>query len=167
MQWDWTMTNGHPLGHQGPSDLAALTGGILFGMQPNIVNTLVPDPTPTLDWADLALVSELTQDVRYFWIKVAGARDLAAGISGCYGANSYIVLLFRDRSLFRLSYRFLPDPGCASPHEAALSVFARFTAISNTIAVTAHYRVGTTEVVDITDPGSGDLLHRRWLPRGQ
>ncbi|MDR3535919.1 MAG: hypothetical protein P4L71_05415 [Acetobacteraceae bacterium] len=165
--WDPEMTDARPLLHQGPSDLTALTGGILFGLRPEAVNGLLPEPTAGLGWNDLPIVNEFTQDVRYFWIKLAGSRELSGGIASCTGANSYIVFLFRDHSLFRMSYRFLPDADCPDPSQAVQAVFARYSAIARDVALTVHYRNGHTEVVDVTDPGSRELLSTRWLARGQ
>lgn len=167
LEWDAEMMSARPLLHQGPSDLAALTGGIAFGLRPDVVNGLLPEPTPGLGWTDLPLANEFSQDVRYFWIKVLGSRELSAGIVSCIGANSYIAFYFRDRGLFRISYRFLSDATCPQPREAAEAVFARYSSIGRDIALSVHYRNGRTEVVDITDPGSGALLSQRWLARGQ
>lgn len=166
-EWNWEMNDPHPLLHQGASDLSALTGGIAFGMRAELVNGLLPDPTAGLGWTDLPIVKDFTQDVRYFWIKLAGARELSGGISTCSGANSYIVFLFRERALFRISYRFLPDAACTDVAPAAEAVFARYLAIGREVALTVHYRNGRADVVDITDPGAGELLNRRWLSRGQ
>lgn len=167
LEWDAEMMAARPLLHQGPSDLAALTGGIAFGLRPDAVNGLLPEPTPGLGWTDLPLANEFAQDVRYFWIKMQGSRDLSGGIASCIGANSYIVFYFRDRGLFRISYRFLSDTTCPQPREAAEAVFARYSGIGRGVALSVHYRNGRSEVVDITDPGSGALLSQRWLARGQ
>ncbi len=45
-QWDNEMSRDRPAQRQGPSDLASLTGGIVFGLSPNEVNTKLPTPTP-------------------------------------------------------------------------------------------------------------------------
>ena len=99
--------------------------------------------------------TEFQSDVRYFWVRMEGLRDLRAGSTSCVGANSYIVLLFQSRGLFRISYRLAPDASCPRPADAAAEIFGRYVSIMQEIAQSVHYRARAMEVVDITDPTAG------------
>ena len=63
-------------------------------------------------------------------------RELRDGVTGCFGANSYIVFLFRGRGLFRVSWRLLADANCPSVQPAAEELFARYLTIDQ---VSTHY----------------------------
>ncbi len=45
-QWDSEMLRDRPAQRHSSSDLANLTGGIVFGLSPNEVNTKLPVPAP-------------------------------------------------------------------------------------------------------------------------
>ena len=69
-------------------------------------------------------------------------RELRDGINSCVGANSYIVFLFRQRGLFRISWRLPEDAGCPSTRAAAEDIFGRYLAIDRSAALATHYRAG-------------------------
>jgi hypothetical protein len=165
MQWDHTMSRDQPVQILGPSDLANLTGGIVFGLSPAEVNAKLPSPTPGVEWIDLPFAPEYPDEVRYFWVRLDAVREPRAGIEACAGANSYIVFLFRDRGLFRVSWRLLPDSQCPSTRAAAEDIYARYLAIDGTAALTSHYRAGKAEVVEVTDPMVDYLIPYRWTNR--
>ena len=50
----------------GLSDLANLTGGIVFGLSPSDVNAKLPTPAPGMAWGDLPFANEYPDEVRYF-----------------------------------------------------------------------------------------------------
>src|SRR6185312_3260534 len=100
-----------------------------------------------------------------FWVRLDATRQPRDGVDGCAGANSHVVFLFRNRALFRISWRLLPDAACPSPHDAAEDIFARFLAIDGALLVASHYRAGRAEVVEITDPGVDYLMPYRWANR--
>ena len=166
-QWDRKMLSGRPLLSQTISDFTAITTGIVFGMGPGEVNDRLPNPARGISWSALPAAAEFQNDVRYFWIRFEDARDLRMGATGCAGADSYIVLLFQPRGLFRISYRLMPDVACPHPGVAAREVFGRYVSITATIALSVHYRAGRMEVVDVTDPTAGFLLNTRWQPRAE
>ena len=159
------MTRDRPSQVPGPSDLANLTGGIVFGMSPTEVNARLLNPVPAIGAADLPFANEFPDDVRYFWVRFDAVRDLSAGIKGCIGANSYIVFLFRPRGLFRISWRLQPDDACPSPRLAAEDIYARYLAIDRIVALAIHYRAGKAEAVDVTDPNADYLVPYRWTNR--
>lgn len=163
--WDHSMSLDRSAQSLGPSDLANLTGGIVFGLSPSEVNAKLPTPTPGVEWADLPFASEYPDEVRYFWVRLDAVREPRDGITGCMGANSYIVFLFRNRALFRVSWRLLPDNDCPSPHAAAQDIFARYLAIDGAVLMASHYRAGKAEVVEITDPRVDYLIPYRWANR--
>ena len=165
IQWDATMSRDRPAHIHGPSDLGNLTGGVVFGLSPSEVNAKLPTPSPGIEWASLPFANEYPVDVRYFWARIDAVRELRDGMTSCVGANSYIVFLFRNGRLFRISWRLLPDNDCASPRTAAEDVYARYLAIDRTAALAIHYRAGKAEVVEITDPSSDFLLPYRWSNR--
>jgi hypothetical protein len=164
-QWDNKMSLDRPALMFSPSDLANLTGGIAFGQSPADVNAKLPSPTPGIDWVDLPFANEFPNDVRYFWVRLDATRELRAGITGCTGANSYIVFLFRNRALFRISWRLLTDNDCPSTRAAAEDIYARYMAIDRTISLATHYRPGKADAVEITDPNADDLIPYRWANR--
>lgn len=166
-QWDSAMSRDQPAQILGPSDLANLTGGIVFGLSPTEVNAKLPTPTPGVEWIDLPFASEYPGEVRYFWIRFATAGQPLSGVTDCTGAGSYIVFLFRDRALFRISWRLLPDDRCPSTRAAAEDIYARYLAIDGSASLASHYRSGTAEVVEVTDPVVDDLIPYRWTNREQ
>lgn len=164
-QWDHTMSRDRPAQVLGSSDLANLTGGIVFGLSPSEVNAKLPSPTPGVEWADLPFAGEYPDEVRYFWVRLDAARQPRDGIDACAGANSYVVFLFRNRALFRISWRLLPDVACPSTHAAAEDIYARYLAIDGAVVVASHYRAGKAEVVEITNPNVDYLMPYRWANR--
>jgi hypothetical protein len=164
-RWDHSMSRDQPAQILGPSDLANLTGGIMFGLTPAEVNARLPSPAPGVEWIDLPFASEYPDEVRYFWIRFDAAREPLAGIAACTGAGSYIVFLFRDRGLFRISWRLLPDDQCPSTRAAAEAIYARYLAIDGTTALASHYQAGKAEVVEVTDPRLDYLIPYRWANR--
>lgn len=165
LQWDSAVASFRSGYRQTLSDFAALTGGIVFGLKPPEVNALLPDPAPRLDWHTLPLAPEFPEDVRYFWVRLGKGRVLGATIDSCVGEASYLVLLFRARGLFRISYRLIPDSTCPSVADAASAIMAHYVRIDPEIALAMHYRNGNADVVDIVDPGSGHLRTIRWQQR--
>ena len=167
IQWDKTMKRDRPAQIHGPTDLGNLTGGIVWGLSPAAVNALLPVPVTGLDWATLPFANEYPDEIRYFWTRLDTVRALRDGVTGCFGANSYIVFLFRSRGLFRVSWRLVADATCPSIRPAAEEIFARFLALDQAAALTAHYRPNKAEVVEITDPGASYLIPFRWENRGR
>jgi hypothetical protein len=159
------MSRDQPAQILGPSDLANLTGGIKFGLSPAEVNAKLPTPAPGVEWAELPFATEYPDEVRYFWARLDVLREPLAGVTGCTGTASYIVFLFRNRSLFRISWRLLPDEQCPSTRAAAEDIYARSLAIDGSAALASHYRAGKAEVVEITDPGVDYLIPYRWANR--
>jgi hypothetical protein len=164
-QWDNGMTRDHPARIYSASDLGNLTGGIMFGLSPVEVNAQLPDPAPGMEWSDLPFANEYPDEVRYFWVRVDAMKDLRAGITGCFGANSYIVFFFRSHALFRVSWRLLADKECPSPHAAAEDIYARYLTIDRSISLATHYQPNNAEVVEITDPNADYLIPYRWANR--
>ena len=167
LQWDANLLSARSALHETSSDMANLTAGIIFGLTPGDVNSLLPDPSPGVTWNSLPAASEYPEDVRYFWTRLAGSQDLQSAISSCAGANSYIVFLFRTRGLFRLSYRFVPDAGCPDPSDAVAAIFARYLQLGRSVALGVHYRSGGIQVVDVTDPTADYLIPLRWQNHGR
>jgi hypothetical protein len=164
-QWDQTMSRDRPASIQGPTDLAYLTGGIVFGLSPAEVSAKLSSPVPDSEWADLPFANEYPDDVRYFWIRLGAEAALRAGISACTGANSYVVFLFRQRGLFRVSWRLLSDNDCPMPRAAAQELYARYLALDRAAALATHYETGKADAVEITDPGAFYLVPYRWSNR--
>ena len=165
LRWDTGMTAVRPAQSQTPGDLANLTGGIVFGMTPNDGNNRLPEPAFGVAWSSLPMAKEFPEDVRYFWVRLEGARDLRAGVDHCVGANSYVAFLFRSRGLFRFSYRLFPDAECPSVDAAAGDIFARYVRLYRTIAIATHYATGSAVAVEVNDPTSDYLTPTRWLNR--
>ena len=115
----------------------------------------------------MPVAPEFPEPVRYTWLHMAVAGKLVASVRACFGAASYVVVLFRGSGLFRISYRFLPDRNCPNPRPAAEELYARFVPINPTLASSVHYHTGYAEVVDITDPHAGTLVPERWMMPGQ
>ncbi len=118
-----------------------------------------------MDWATLPSANEYPDDVRYFWVRLEAMQELKGGINNCVGATSYVVFMFRQRGLFRISWRMPEDGGCPSTRAAAEDIFGRYMAIDRSAALTIHYRAGNAEVVEITDPNADYLLPYRWTNR--
>jgi hypothetical protein len=164
-QWDHATSTERPAQIFGPSDLGNLTGGIVFGVSPAAVNARLPNPTPGVEWADLPFANEYPGDVRYFWVRFDATPDPSGGATDCVGANSYVVFLFRDHALFRISWRLLPDKDCPSPLAAAEAIYAHFLTIDRGVSLATHYHAGKAEAVEITDPTADDLIPFRWANR--
>ena len=164
-RWDHSMSRDQPAQILGPSDLANLTGGIVFGLSPAGVNAKLPAPAPGVEWIDLPFASEYPDEVRYFWVRFDAVRESLAGGTDCTGVASYVVFLFRDRGLFRISWRLLPDDQCPSTRAAAEEIYARYLAVDSTASLASHYRAGKAEVVEVTDPRVDYLIPYRWANR--
>lgn len=162
IKWDNAMLNFSSALQQTATDFANLTGGLAFGMSLAQVNALLPDPYPGLVWADLPLANEYPGEARYFGVPLDRAGPLRMNPTGCIGAASYLVLLFTRQGLFRLSYRLIADRNCPDTNEAAQSIFARFVPITQAVAMSARYRTGNAQVVDVTDPTVGYMAPVRW-----
>ncbi len=167
MRWDHAMGSGAPALHQGRSDLIALTAGVSFGMQPEDVNALLPTPYQSLGWGVMPQATEFPGDVRYFWVRLDDAGALRMGSRGCTGTGSYLVFLFTNNGLFRLSYRLVPDKACPSVNETARDIFARYVTVGSEVALSVRYHTGSAEVVDVTDPGANFLIPVRWYQGGR
>ncbi len=166
LRWDRQMLSGRPALSQTVSDFAAITGGVTFGLGPAAVNGKLPAPAPGVTWASLPAATEFQDDLRYFWVRLEGLSDLRAGTTACLGVDSYIVFLFQQRGLFRISYRLAPDATCPNVGDAAADIFGRYVSIATDIAQSAHYRAGPLEIVDISDPTAASyLVATRWRPR--
>lgn len=165
LQWDPSVMTPRTLMRQMATDFARLTGGIIFGMKAPEVGAQLPNQGGIRDWQSLPLATEFPESVRYFFVKPSATGDLGAGMTGCVGEASYVVFLFRNRGLFRISFRLFPDNTCPSVKEAAASIMARYAIIDPELALVTHYRNGAAEVVDLVDPGSGHLRSIRWLQR--
>jgi hypothetical protein len=162
LQWDNAMFAFHPAVQQSASTLAALTGGITFGMSPATLNALLPEPYPGLSWTGLALANEYPGEARMFGIPIASAGALRMNLTACTGAGSYVVFLFKSNGLFRMSYRLAADKTCPDTNDAAQQIFARYVPIGREVAYSVRYRTGRTWVVDITDPAANYLMPIRW-----
>ena len=164
-KWDRTLSRDQPAQPTGPTDFANLTGGIMFGLSPSEVNAKLPTPTPGVEWSDLPFAPEYPDEVRYFWVRLDAMRTPRDAGAACAGANSYVVFLFRNRALFRISWRLLPDNECPSTGAAAEDIYARFLAIDGAAALASHYLAGKAEVVEVTDPSVDYLIPYRWANR--
>jgi hypothetical protein len=162
VQWDNAVLSFRPALQQTATDFANLTGGVAFGMQPAAVNARLPDPYPNLSWDALPTANEYPGEVRYFGAPLERAGSLRMGLTSCAGSASYVVFLFTSNGLFRISYRLIPDKGCADTDPAAQAIFARYVPIGQTVAISVRYRTGRTAVVDVTDPAAGYLIPTRW-----
>jgi hypothetical protein len=165
LQWDNAMSRDRPAQIHGPTDLGNLTGGIVFGLSPIEVNTRLASPAQGIALGRLPFANEYPDDVRYFWVRLDAMRELRAGINACMGRNSYVVFLFRQAGLFRISWRLLPDDDCPSPEAAAEDIYARYLAIDRAAALATHYHAGKAEAVEVTDPAADYLIPYRWTNR--
>jgi hypothetical protein len=167
LQWDSDGERWRFAAEQSTMEVERALAGLNFGMTPQQVNNLLPHPGPALNFADMPAAPEFPEPVHYTWTHMVVAGKLMAPVKSCYGAASYIVVLFRASGLFRVSYRFLPDSNCPNPRPAADELYARFVPINSTIAFSVLYHTGYADVVDVTDPHSGILISERWLMHGQ
>jgi hypothetical protein len=160
--WDRGMANMRPALSQGRSDFTAITGGVAFGTMVQDVNAQLSKPYARINWDGLPEAQEYPGDVRYFYVPFNDAGPLKAGTQRCAGDGSYVVFLFSQTTLFRLSYRLVPDRTCPSVRETARDIFARYITIGETVSLTSRYHTGSAEVVDITDPTASFLIPVRW-----
>jgi hypothetical protein len=167
LQWDAMGVARHPVGQQTANDLAQVMGGLKFGLKPEEVSQYLPTLGAELRWSDLPPAKEFAEDVRFVRMPIPRAGALRALVTGCIGEPSNVVLLFHDNTLFRVSWRFLPDQNCSSPHSAAEELYAAYVPFATTLAVSTHYRTGSAEVVDVTDPGAGPPNAQLWQIHGQ
>jgi hypothetical protein len=87
-------------------------GRFKFGMSSAQVNGLLDHPFATIDPSQLPRAAEYwTGDVRYFWTPVAELtdfRDFYPPIASCLDNRlDYVVFMFHENSLMRISYRVL------------------------------------------------------------
>jgi hypothetical protein len=162
VQWDNAMLSFRPALSQTATDFAILTGGLAFGMSPTQVNARLPEPYPGLSWNGLPMANEYPGEARYFGMPIDRAGSLRMDLTACAGATSYLVFLFSDKGLFRLSYRLTADTNCTDTNQAVQQIFARYVPIDQTVAISARYHTGKTDVVDITDPTARYLAPIRW-----
>ena len=151
---------------QTPYDLARINGDLTFGMSPTQVAAAMPGLPSDLDWNNLRTAREYNADIRYFWLKIDDMPAWRTQIKGCVGSASYAAFLFNRHRLFRISFRFIPDPDCPSVTAAALQVFGRYLTVGADLALSVHYRSGPAEVVDVTDPAESQLVPIRWRMSG-
>lgn len=167
LQWDDRGVYWNYATQQAAGTLARLMAGLKFGLTPEEASRHLPDPGANLHWSDLPVAKEFSEDVRYVWIPMQEAGGLRKLVTTCFGEPSYVVLLFFNNALFRVSWRFLPDKACPDPHEPAEELYAAFIPLASTVAISVHYRAGFAEVVDMTDPAAGPLIAQRWQMHGQ
>ena len=167
IEWDKDGVAWRYAHQQSGSDLELVMSGLRFGLIPEEAGQHLPNPTNALHWSDLPVASEFGDEVRYLWMPMQAAGRLRAPVTSCFGAPSYLVLLFTRNGLFRISWRFLPDHACADVRAAADEVYGAYTPLASTIAVTARYRTGFAEVLDVTDPRAGLLINQRWTMQGR
>lgn len=165
--WDHDLLNMRPALSQGRSDFTAITGGIAFGTTAEDLNAHLSRPYTGISWSALPEALEYPGDVRYFYVPFNDAGPLKAGTQRCAGDGSYVVFLFSQAALFRLSYRLVPDKACPSVKETARDIFARYITIGETVSLTSRYHTGSAEVVDITDPSASFLIPVRWYQVGK
>jgi hypothetical protein len=162
LEWDPMGKASHPVGQRTASDLARVMGGLQFGLKPEEVSNRLPKIGGELRWSDLPPAKEFSDDVRFVRMPMQDAGALRPPGTACFGATSYVVLLFRNNALFRVSWRFLPDQGCPSTRDTAEALYATCVPLAATLAVSTLYHTGSAEVVDVTDPGAGALAAQRW-----
>jgi hypothetical protein len=167
LQWNDTGVNWHYATQHSATDVARLMGGLTFGLKLDEVSQHLPKFGSNLRWADLPAATEFSEDVRFVRIPMRVAAGLRAPVTACFGEPSHVVLLFRGKALFRVSWRFLADQSCPNPRAAAFQLFAAYVPIATTVAVSVRYRTGQAEVVDVTDPAAQALIAQRWQARGQ
>jgi hypothetical protein len=167
LQWDAMGVASYPVTQQAASDLAQVMGGLRFGLKPEEVSQHLPTLGAALHWSDLSSAKDLSEDVRFIRMPMRGAGAQRAPVTACFGEPNNVVLLFRDNTLFRISWRFQPDQSCPNTQDAAEQLYAPYVLLTATLAVTTRYRVGSAEVVDVADPGAGPSNAQRWRERGQ
>lgn len=150
---------------QRPVELARVMNGLMFGMTTQEVSGHLPGGGSVLDWVDLPRAREFAQDVRYAWLPMDAAAPFRETVTACFGHASYVVLLFRDNALFRTSFRFLASRACPDPKNAAEQLYAAYTPLADTVAISTLYRTGNAVVVDVTSPKAGPLVAQRWQMR--
>lgn len=93
-------------------------GRFKFGMSVAQVNALLDHPFGNVDRAHLPIAREYwTGEVRYFWVFVANAADFRSVYDlsrACLKEMDYVVFMFHEDSLMRISYRLYGSPqvGC-------------------------------------------------------
>ena len=168
LQWDVDGVRWRYAAEQTATDLGRVMAGLTFGMPPAEVNRLLrPQPANEQQWSDMPVAGEFADEVRYTWLQMNVASTMTAPIKSCFGAGSYVVVLFRASGLFRVSWRFLPDQTCHDVTQASAELYVTFAPIASTVAFSVHYRTGYAEVVDVTDPHAGFLVTQRWQMPGQ
>lgn len=155
-----------PALQQTPTDFANLTGGFRFGMTVLKVESTLPDRAPGVPVSALQFANEYPGQVHYLGIPFAASGPLRLSGQACTGARSYVVFLFNDQGLFRISYRLLPDKTCVDTTDAARAIFARYVPIGPGVALSVRYHTGNADVVDITDPTASFLIPIRWHQGG-
>lgn len=167
LQWDAMGVGSHLAVQQSADTLRRLMGGLNFGLKPDSVGQHLPGIGGDLHWNDLPPAKGFADDVRLVRTPMRDAGALRPTGSDCFGDASNVVLLFRNGVLFRVSWRFRPDRACPDPHDAAEALFAGFVPLNSGIAVSTHYRAGTIEVVDVTDPAAGPAVAQHGELSGQ
>jgi hypothetical protein len=89
-------------------------GAAKFGMSPTEVNQLFDQPFENVDWSVLPHASEYKHDdIRYLWTYLRDEPRLLRQIErACVSPNSYVVFMFKNMSLFRVSIRLWEADGC-------------------------------------------------------
>lgn len=167
LQWNETASSWHYATQQSTADLGRIMGGLTFGLKPEEVSERLPKLGAELHWTDLPAAQEFSEDVRFLRMPMRTAAALLAPVTACFGEPSNVVLLFRNKALFRVSWRFLPDQSCPSPRAAAAELYAAYVPLAPTVALSVHYRTGPADVVDVTDPAAQALVAQRWQARSQ
>ena len=167
LQWNASASSWHYAVLPDPNQVAPLLGGLRFGMTPEQVGEHLPDRSSALHWDDLPEAKEFSQDVRYVWLPMKDAETLLGQVKSCFGDQSSVALLFFNKKMFRVSWRFLPDATCTDPSSAAEGLYAAFVPIAAVVAVSVHYATGPAEVVDVTGPDAGPLTAVRWQMRSR
>ena len=167
LQWNDTASTWKYAEVPSASQVNTLLGGLRFGMSPEAVGQHLPGRSSALHWEDLPNAREYAGDVRYFWLPMQAADSMTGPIQSCYGDESSVHLLFFNQVLFRISWRFVPDKKCPDVADAAEELYAVLVPIAPSLVISARYRVGSDEVVDVTAPGAGPRISVRWQGRGQ
>lgn len=162
-----TLLPGHTLPSGAYSDEAArfarLMQGLHFGMTPEAVNALLPEPFDSAAWNVLPVTHYFgPTPVRYFWVSLTASGRLRSQIHACFGLPSYIAFYFEDHKLFLVSYRFATDALCPRVSNAADEIFGQATVLGHNLVSTEHYRTLNVDVVDLWQPGILPVVHRRW-----
>ncbi|MDE2517087.1 MAG: hypothetical protein KGL12_13750 [Rhodospirillales bacterium] len=143
--------------------LARLMQGLHFGMTPEAVNALLPEPFDSAAWNVLPVTHYFGPTaVRYFWVSLTASGRLRSQIHACFGLPSYIAFYFEDHKLFLVSYRFATDGLCPRVSDAADEIFGQATVLGRNLVSAEHYRTLNVDVVDLWQPGILPVVHRRW-----